>query len=65
MTKFLQRLRSKKRVSDEWLADQERREFGQGVDQSCIDWDAMKRMAYAQTYASVVYEPNKGEQKQA
>lgn len=35
-------LRRREEVSSSWLIDQERRERGQGIEQSCIDWDVMK-----------------------
>ena len=30
-------------VSVSWVQDQQRREHGQGIDQSCISWDAMRK----------------------
>ena len=29
-------------VSQAWRLDQQRRQFGQGIDQACIDWRKMR-----------------------
>jgi len=33
-------------VSRHWLEEQQRRECSAGIDQSAIDWDAMKQEAF-------------------